>query len=75
MTQTRFARILGLCLILGAASAFMGCGAQSRQVELDKEDDNGMLVARKGIRSYNKQHRETGNKGSANSKSAPRRGN
>jgi hypothetical protein len=73
MKHTRFVRFVGLCLLLCLSSVFTGCGAQSQQVELEKEDENGMLVARKGIRSYTKQQRESGNKAPASGQGASRR--
>ncbi len=50
MQLTRFARALGLLLVLGVLGSVVGCGSESQQAALDAEDENGMLVARKGIR-------------------------
>jgi hypothetical protein len=55
MQLTRFARALGLFLMIGV----VGCGSESQRVALDAEDENGMLVARKGIRSHNRELRES----------------
>jgi hypothetical protein len=57
MQLTRLVPALGLFLALGVLGSVVGCGSESQQVALDKVDDDGMLVQRKGIRTFQKQLR------------------
>jgi hypothetical protein len=59
MRLTRLAPALRLCLVLGVLGFAAGCGAESQQPALDKVDEDGMLVARKGIREAQKRQRES----------------
>jgi hypothetical protein len=59
MRLTRLAPALRLCLVLGALGFAAGCGAESQQPALDKVDEDGMLVARKGIREAQKRQRDS----------------
>jgi hypothetical protein len=65
----RLVPALGLFLVLGVLGSVVGCGSKSQQVALDKEDEDGMLVERKGIRAYNKQMRESAKAKSSDRKS------
>ncbi len=68
MQLPRLVRALGLSLVLVVLGSVVGCGSESQQGALDKVDEDGMLVARKGIREAQKQQRE-----SAKAKSGGRR--
>ena len=59
MQLARFVRALGLVLVLGVLVPVVGCGSGSQQAALDEVDEDGMLVSRKGIRTFNKQARES----------------
>jgi hypothetical protein len=65
MQLTRLVPTLGLFLVLGA---LVGCGSESQRITLDKVDDDGMLVQRKGIRTFQKQSRESTKSNSADRK-------
>jgi hypothetical protein len=45
---------VGLLLVVGVLGSVVGCGSPSQQVALDKEDENGMLAERQGIRKYHR---------------------
>jgi hypothetical protein len=69
MQLTRFVRALLLVGMLGVFGAFVGCGSANQQAALDEVDEDGMLVARKGIRTFNKQQRESAKANRADRKS------
>jgi hypothetical protein len=58
-------RRLFLALVLFLGLGVVGCGSESQQAVLDKQDENGMLVERQGIRKFNKQQRESAKSNSA----------
>jgi hypothetical protein len=72
MRLTRFVRAVRLLLVLGVLGSIVGCGAQSQQVALEKVDDDGMLVSRKGIREFQKKQRESA-KTPSGGRSSPKR--
>jgi hypothetical protein len=71
MPLMRIVPALRLLLVLGVLGSVVGCGSPSQQVALDKEDENGMLVERQGIRKYHRQLRESAKANSAGRKSTP----
>ena len=70
MQLMRLVPALLLFLVLGVLGSVVGCGSKSQQVALDKEDENGMLVERKGIRTFHKQQRESAKANSAGRKNS-----
>jgi hypothetical protein len=64
---------LGQLLVLVVLGSVVGCGSPSQQVALDKEDENGMLVERQGIRKYHRQLRESAKANPAKRKGSPSR--
>jgi hypothetical protein len=73
MQLTRLVPALGLFLVLGVLGSVVGCGSESQKVALDKQDDDGMLIERKGIRTFQKQLRETAKANSAGRRSGTSR--
>jgi hypothetical protein len=69
MRLTRFFRAALLALVPGVFGLNIGCGTPTQQVALDEVDADGMLVSRKGIRTFNKQQRESAKANSADRKS------
>jgi hypothetical protein len=73
MRLMRLVPVLGLFCYIGILGSVVGCGSKSQQIALDQEDEDGMLVERKGIRTYHRQLRESAKTNSTDRKSTKSR--
>jgi hypothetical protein len=73
MQLMRLARALGLFLVLGVFGSVVGCGSGPQQGAVAGQDEDGMVAANKGLRTFHKQQRESAEAKSSNGRSGKSR--